>query len=159
MTRLVAVLGYSEVGGSAELHPVCAARVARAERETGPDDVVLFSGWARRGSAASEADLMATAWSGRARRQLVDRGARTTLDNAVGVGRAARRFGAADVVLVTSRWHARRASVLTRAALVGSGATLRVATTTAGPKPRHRFRELAAWTAVPLLALVAVRNR
>ena len=53
---------------------------------------------------------MATAWSGAAQRHIVDRGARTTLGNAIAVGRVARRLGVADVVLVTSRWHARRAS-------------------------------------------------
>ena len=159
MTRLVAVLGYSEVGGEVELHPVCAARVARAESEAGPNDVVLFSGWARRGRASSEADLMATAWSGRTPRRVVDRGARTTLGNAIAVGRTARRLGATDVVLVTSRWHARRAAVLTRAALLGSGATVRVATTAAGTTPAHGLREIAAWATVPLLVLVAARTR
>jgi uncharacterized SAM-binding protein YcdF (DUF218 family) len=159
MTRLVAVLGYSEAGGGAELHPVCAARVARAEREVSPADVVLFTGWARRGRSTSEADLMATAWSGGARRHVLDRGARTTLGNAIAVGRTARRLEATEIVLVTSRWHARRASVLARAALLGSRATVRVVTTPTGARPRHGLRELAAWAAVPVLALVAARTR
>ena len=60
---------------------------------------------------------------------LVDRGARTTLGNAIAVGRGARRLDASEVVVVTSGWHARRAGVLVRAALLGSGAKLRVAPT------------------------------
>ena len=90
MSRLVAVLGYSDVGGGDALHPVCAARVTRAEEEAGSEDVILFSGWARRGRATSEAELMAAAWSSTTRRHLVDRGARTTLGNAIAVGRVSR---------------------------------------------------------------------
>jgi uncharacterized SAM-binding protein YcdF (DUF218 family) len=159
MSRLVAVLGYSDVGGEVALHPVCAARVASAHAEAGPDDVVLFSGWARRGRTASEADLMAAAWSGPTRRRIVDRGARTTLGNAIAVGRAARRLGVSEVVLVTSHWHARRASVLVRAALLGTGATLRVARSTEPRSPARLLRELAAWSVVPVLAVVAARTR
>jgi DUF218 domain len=159
MTRLIAVLGYSDVGGDAALHPICAARVERARDAAEPDDVILFSGWARRGRAASEADLMATAWSGGTQRRVVDRGARTTLGNAIAVGRVARRLDVTEVVLVTSRWHARRASVLVRAALVGSGTMLRVAATEDAATPARSLRELAAWTVVPALALVAARTR
>jgi uncharacterized SAM-binding protein YcdF (DUF218 family) len=159
MSRLVAVLGYSEVGGDIVLHPVCAARVASAEGEAGAEDVVLFSGWARRGGAASEADLMAAAWSGATRRRIVDRGARTTLGNAIAVGRAARRLGVSDVVLVTSRWHARRASVLVRASLRDTGARLHVTTSGETELPVRPLRELAAWSVVPLLAVVAARTR
>ena len=87
---------------------------------------------------------------------LVDRDARTTLGNASG-GWAARRLAADEVVLVTSSWHARRASS-PRAALLGLGSEARVATT---PRPRTQtgLRELASWTIVPLLALVAARTR
>ena len=159
MSRLVAVLGYSDIGGDVVLHPVCAARVASAQAEAGPDDVILFSGWARHGRAASEADLMATAWSGPTQRRIVDRGARTTLGNAIAVGRAARRLGVADVVLVTSRWHARRASVLVRASLRGTGARLHVTTSCETEPPARLLRELAAWSVVPLLAVVAARTR
>jgi uncharacterized SAM-binding protein YcdF (DUF218 family) len=159
MSRLVAVLGYSDVGGDVVLHPVCSARVTSAEAEAGPDDVVLFSGWARHGRAASEADLMAAAWSGATRRRIVDREARTTLGNAIAVGRAARQLGVSDVVLVTSPWHARRASVLVRASLRGTGARLHVATCAETRPPVRRLRELAAWSIVPLLAVVAARTR
>jgi uncharacterized SAM-binding protein YcdF (DUF218 family) len=158
MTRLVAVLGFSD-GACADLHPVCAARLARAAAETGPDDVVLFSGWARRGADAPEADLMAASWSTPVRACLVDRGARTTLGNALAVARATRAVGAEEVVVVTSRWHARRAGVLARAALLGSGATVRVVAADERPTPARRAREAASWLVVPVLAVVAARMR
>lgn len=159
MTRLVAVLGYSDGRLDTGLHQVCAARVSRAAEETTAEDVVLFSGWARAGRASSEADLMAASWSGAQRRHFVDRKARTTLGNAIAVGRAARSIDATEVLLVTSSWHARRASVLVRAALLGSGTSLQVAATDEPPTPVRGLRELAAWTVVPVLALVAARTR
>lgn len=158
MTRLVAILGYSD--GSADgLHPVCAARLERARVEAREDDVVLFSGWARGSSSHTEADLMAAAWAARARVRLVDRGARTTFGNAVGIARAARWTQADAVVLVTSGWHARRATALVRAALVGSGVGLQVAATDEESSGRRSARELGAWLFVPLLVLLAARNR
>ena len=159
MTRLVAVLGYSDAGGRTGLHRVCRARIEQAEEQALPDDVVLFTGWARRGRATSEAELMAASWTTPSRRRLVDRGARTTLGNAIAVGRAARQLDAAQVVVVTSGWHARRAGVLVRAALLGSGARLRVVSTAESATPRTGLRELAAWAVVPVLALIAARTR
>ena len=85
--RLVAVLGYSR-GNADELHAVCAARVARAVEEARPGDSVLVSGRGRR-RAACEAELMAEAWNGRTTPLLLDRDARTTYGNAVGVAAAA----------------------------------------------------------------------
>jgi uncharacterized SAM-binding protein YcdF (DUF218 family) len=158
MTRLLAVLGYSD-GTTSELHAVCGARVARAAEEVRPDDIVLFSGWARGGQATPEADLMAASWTGTARLRLVDRDSCTTLGNAVAVARAARRVGADEVVLVTSRWHARRAAVLARAALLGIGARLRVAVADEPRTPPSRLREAACWLVVPVLAVVAARTR
>ena len=158
MTRLIAVLGYSD-STTADLHPVCAARLARAVAEARADDVVLFSGWARRSASAPEADLMARMWTTPARARLVDRRARTTFGNAVGIARAARIVGADEVVLVTSRWHAWRAAVLVRAALARSGTTLRVVVTDERATPRRGLREAASWTIVPVLALVATRSR
>lgn len=158
MTRLIAVLGYSD-GSLKTLHPICAARLARAAEETGPNDTVLFSGWARGASARAEADLMVERWHGTARVRLVDRSARTTLGNAIAVARAAQRVGADEVVLVTSRWHAQRAATLVRAALAGSGARLRVAPTDEPISARRGMREAGAWLLVPVLALVAVRSR
>jgi DUF218 domain len=160
VTRLVAVLGYSD-STTADLHPVGAARLARAAREVGPDDVVLFSGCARRPSSTPEADLMARTWRAPARARLVDRRARTTLGNAIGVARAARTLGADEVVLVTSRWHARRAGVLVHAALRGSGSGARLRVVASGERVTRRrgVREAASWAVVPVLALVAARSR
>jgi uncharacterized SAM-binding protein YcdF (DUF218 family) len=155
MTRLVAVLGYSD-GSGPELHPVCAARLARAESEATADDVVLFSGWARRGLRRTEADLMASSWTAPTRATFVDRGARTTLGNAIGVARAARKLGVDEVVLVTSPWHVRRAALLVRASLRGTGTSVRVVAADAADAPSG-LRELAAWTIAPLLAVVAIR--
>jgi uncharacterized SAM-binding protein YcdF (DUF218 family) len=154
----VAVLGYSDAT-TAELHPVCRSRVALAAEQARPADVVLFSGWARGPGLASEADLMLAGWAGAPCTRLVDRGARTTLGNAVTVARTARRLGVDEVVLVTSRWHARRAATLVRAALHGSGATLRVAAAHEPLPPERRLREAASWLVVPLLAIVAARTR
>jgi len=156
--RLVAVFGYSDRSTDA-LHPVCAARLARAEDEATDEDVVLLSGWARRRKPASEADLMRRAWNGRAASVLLDRRARTTFGNARGAAAAARRHGAHEVVLVTSGWHRRRAEVLLRAALRPVSATVTAAPTDERGSRRARARELACWTLVPLLAAVASRSR
>jgi uncharacterized SAM-binding protein YcdF (DUF218 family) len=158
VTRLLVILGYSD-GTTDELHAVCAGRLQLATEEARPDDAVLFSGWARTGSASAEADLMAASWTGPARTRLVDRRARSTLGNALGVARAMRKVGADEVVLVTSSWHARRAETLVRAALAGSGARVRVAPTAEPFAPRRSLREAGAWLLVPVLAVVAARNR
>jgi uncharacterized SAM-binding protein YcdF (DUF218 family) len=158
VTRLVAVLGYSDAS-SQELHPVCRARLVRAAAEAGPEDVVMFSGWARGTAPDAEADLMAASWLVPTRSLLVDRHARTTLGNAIAVARAARSLDADEVVLVTSCWHARRAAVLARAALLGSRATLRVSAADEPPGAARRLREAAAWLLVPAFALVAARTR
>lgn len=158
MTRLVAVLGYSD-GSVSGLHPICAARLERAAAVTAAEDVVLLSGWSRRGASASEAELMAQKWTGRTSRVLLDRGARSTAGNAVGIARAARAVGADEVVVVTSSWHGRRARALTRAALVGTDARVRLVTTDDPPRRSARFRELACWSLVPVLAMVAARAR
>jgi uncharacterized SAM-binding protein YcdF (DUF218 family) len=98
---------------------------------------------------------MASSWTAATRGKLVDRGARTTLGNAIGVGRAARQLGVDEVVVVTSRRHARRAALLVRASLRGSGASVRVVAPEADLP--SGVRELAAWTIAPLLAVVAIR--
>jgi uncharacterized SAM-binding protein YcdF (DUF218 family) len=158
-TRLVAVLGYSDHTAT-DLHPVCAARLERAAAEAHPDDVVLFSGWARGTlDRRTEADLMESAWDAPVRGRLVDRDARTTFGNAIGIARTARELSASEVVLVTSSWHARRAAALVRAALAGSGTNVRVAATDEPTAARHGIRELASLTIVPLLALVAAWTR
>jgi uncharacterized SAM-binding protein YcdF (DUF218 family) len=156
VTRLLAVLGYSE-RSTRGLHPVCAERLALAARISRPDDVVLFSGWSRTRSTASEAEAMARAWAGSGRRLMTDRGARTTAGNAIGIARAARMLAADEVVVVTSSWHAARARRLVRAAL-GSVPVVVVATHEPA-RPRHRLREAACWPVVPLVALAAGRGR
>jgi uncharacterized SAM-binding protein YcdF (DUF218 family) len=156
--RLVAILGYSDRHGDA-LHPVCAARLARAESEVRPDDTVLLSGWARRRAEAAEAELMAGAWRADARHVILDPTARSTVGNAVGIARAARRVGAREVVVVTSGWHGRRASVLARAALAGSHVNVTLATTDEPGTYRARVRELACWVTLPFVAIVAARTR
>ena len=107
-TRVIVVLGYSD-GGAGTIHPVCAARVARAAELATPDDVVVLSGWARVPGTRSEAELMAAAWSGSAREVVVDPDAQTTVGNARNALDDIRRVGAGEVVVVTSRWHAARA--------------------------------------------------
>lgn len=157
MSRLVAVLGYSS-GSGRELHAVCAARVARAAEEAVPGDAVLLSGCARRRWHASEAELMARAWSGSAERVLVDPGARSTYGNARSVARAARRLGVTEIVLVTSGWHGRRAATLVRAALRGSGPPVRLVATPERGSRAVRLRELACRPFVPLQSALAVRR-
>lgn len=158
MSRLLAVLGYS--GGRGDgLHPVCAARLARAADVATDDDVVLFSGWARDGSAPAEAELMARSWRGAGRTVLLDRGARTTAGNVIGIARTVRSLELDEVVLVTSSWHGRRAGALARSALVGTGARLALVTTDELPQPGVRARELACWSLVPVLKMVAARAR
>jgi hypothetical protein len=147
--RLIAVCGYSEAAGE-ELHEICARRLRRAEREARPDDVVLLTGWARGRSAASEAELMARSWTSRCRRLVVDSESRSTLANVAVASALAREVGARHVVLVTSGWHAGRASALLRAALRGSGSTIGLAATDEPPSARARARELVCWAFVPL---------
>lgn len=156
--RLVAVLGYSN-GTQRGLHPVCAARLARAAEVARPEDVVLLSGWARHGATAPEAELMSQAWRQPVHHIVLDRGAGTTVGNAIGIGRVARALGVDEVVVVTSSWHGRRAQALARAALAGSGVRVELATTGEEARPAARARELACWSLVPVLAVVAARAR
>jgi hypothetical protein len=150
--RLVAVLGYSNGRYHDDLHPVCASRLARAEDEAGPDDVVLFSGWRRRRRSSSEAQQMADAWQGCSLPMLVDPRARTTYGNARAIAAAAREVSAPEIVLVTSGWHGRRASVLVRAA--HGGPVVLAATDERGSLPA-RLRELGCWTLVPFQVALA----
>jgi uncharacterized SAM-binding protein YcdF (DUF218 family) len=152
------VLGFSNGRGTGELHPVCIARLRRAEREARDDDVVLLSGWARRRTAPSEAELMARSWRGAASRLLLDRNARSTVGNAVSASAAARSVGAREVVLVTSGWHGRRAAALVRAALRESGSSVSLALTDEPASTRERVREVACWLVLPLQRAVARRR-
>jgi DUF218 domain len=105
--RLVAVLGYSPRRADG-LHAICRERLRHAE---GLDaDAVLLSG---------EAELMRPEWAGPDVPLLTDDDAHNTNRNAAGVAEAARRLGADEVVVVTSRWHAPRARMLVQALLPG----------------------------------------
>jgi uncharacterized SAM-binding protein YcdF (DUF218 family) len=158
VSRLVAVFGYSDRAG-AELHPVCAARLERAADVVEPGDAVLFTGWARHGATSPEAELMARAWTRPVRRLVLDRGASTTVGNAIGIGRTARALGVDEVVVVTSSWHGSRARALARAALARTGAKVELVTTDEPSRLGARIRELACWSLVPVLAAVAARSR
>ena len=156
--RLIAVLGYSD-GKARSLHPICAARLARAESEARPEDTVLLSGWARGRGSPPEAELMARSWSSPSRRVLLDRNARSTAGNVLGAIRAARQTGAHEIVLVTSRWHARRTSALAHAALFRSRIKVTVIAADDPAAGSARLRELACWTVLPFQAFVAARTR
>jgi uncharacterized SAM-binding protein YcdF (DUF218 family) len=149
--RVVAVLGYSR-GGDRALHPICAGRVAHAERVASGARAVVLSGWARRHAPAGEAELMREAWSREDVPVVLDRSAQSTVGNAVAVARVARDLGAGELVVVTSRWHARRARALVRAALAGSGIQVSVSSPHDGSHPLLALRELACATAVPVQA-------
>lgn len=146
--RVVAVLGFS-ARRSGDLHPVCAARVRRAGELATADDVVLLSGWARSRGARSEAELMRREWRGAAARIVLDDGSRHTAENAVHAARVARDLGAAEVLVVTSRWHAPRAALFFRWYLRGSGVGVRVATARGPLAPGPVAREAAVWPLVP----------
>jgi len=149
--RVVAVLGYSR-SGDRTLHPICAHRVAHAERIATGARAVVLSGWARRHAPAGEADLMRNAWRRDDVPVVLDRSAQTTAENAEAIARVARRLGAAELVVVTSRWHARRARALVRAALRGSGIRVSVSSPGGPPAPLLALRDLAYITAVPIQA-------
>ena len=91
--RLVAVLGYSRRRGEG-IHPVCAARLAAAERpRTAPTRSCSAAGRGRSGRA-SEASLMQAAWRGPDVPLLDDGDARTTVGNARAVAAAAKAIEA-----------------------------------------------------------------
>jgi hypothetical protein len=146
--RLVAVLGYS-ARRSDGLHAVCAARLRQAERIAGEDDTVLLSGWARRRNGAGEAELMRTAWNGTGVQLISDATARNTRENAARVAETARRLGASEIVVVTSRWHAFRARTLVRAALRAPSVRVETSAPAGRPPLRLMARELACLVAVP----------
>jgi hypothetical protein len=152
--RLVAVLGYS-TGRGGTLHPICAARLRAAEGVAEGADAVLLSGWSRRRSRPSEAQLMRDAWRGPAVPLLADGDARTTAGNARAIARAARDVGADEVVLVTSSWHTRRARLLARAVLEPD-VRLDVVTPPRSRPPHLMARELACL--LPAGVTLAVRR-
>ena len=137
--RVVAVLGYSRRGDT-KLHPVCADRVAHAQRLAVARGTVILSG---------EAELMRAAWSGPEVVLICDPDARSTVENAANVAAAARTLGARELIVVTSRWHRARTTILLRAALRKSGIRLSVETADAARPLRLRLRELACLALLP----------
>ncbi len=150
------MLGYSD-GREGALHPVCAARLARAAEVTTDDDVVVLSGWARRPGQEAEAELMAASWTGAAAEVVVDPVARTTVENAVNAVDDVRRVGAREVVVVTSSWHAPRARAVFRWLLRSSGVRVR-SVSPPGGSVRAFLRELPLWLLLPA-QLAAARGR
>ncbi|MGL6279444.1 MAG: YdcF family protein [Gaiella sp.] len=145
--RVVVVLGYSD-GVTDGLHPVCAARLARAEEVAGAEDVVVLSGWARAAHHRPEAELMAEAWTGVAAELIVDPDARTTVHNVANAVNDVLRVGASEVVVVTSAWHAPRARVAMRWLLLHTGVKVRSASPS-GRSLRAVVRELPLWFLLP----------
>jgi uncharacterized SAM-binding protein YcdF (DUF218 family) len=137
--RVVAVLGYSRRGDS-ELHPVCADRVAHAQRLAVARGTVILSG---------EAELMRAAWSRPDVVLICDPDARSTVDNAANVAAVARTLGVRELVVVTSRWHRARTRLLLRAALRKSGISFSVETAEGARPLRLRLREVACLALLP----------
>jgi uncharacterized SAM-binding protein YcdF (DUF218 family) len=149
--RIVAVLGYSR-DGETDLHPVCARRLSHAERIASGARRVVLSGYARRHAPAGEAQLMRDAWQRDDVALILDMTSRTTAENAAAIAQIARRLEAAEVVAVTSRWHAPRARALLRAALTGSGITVAVSSPRGPREPLLALREVACVTLLPIQA-------
>ena len=147
-TRVIVVLGYSEAEHHG-LHPVCAQRLAHAAAVSTADDVVVLSGWSRHPGTPSEAELMAAAWTGTARELVVDPDATTTIENARNAIDDVVRCDADVVLVVTSRWHARRAVVIFRRQLCDTGAAI-VAASPPGGRLIDWLREIPRWLALPL---------
>jgi uncharacterized SAM-binding protein YcdF (DUF218 family) len=144
--HLVAVLGYSARRAEG-LHELCAARLRHAEQLVARDDVVFLSGWSRHRGRSSEAELMRRAWRVGEIRIIGDSAARATTGNAASVADTARRLGATEVTVVTSRWHALRAGVLVRAALPRT--LVRTSSPPGRPPITLLVRELACLAALP----------
>jgi DUF218 domain-containing protein len=157
--RVVAVLGYSG-RDTALLHPICAGRLRLAHELAVHGEPVILSGWGRRSAGRSEAELMREAWPGPRGHLVCDGTARSTSDNAANVAAAAGELGATELVVVTSRWHRRRARILFRAALRGQPVRLSVKGAPGPRSPAVVARELVCLAFVPfqLLRLRAVRS-
>jgi hypothetical protein len=136
---VIAVLGYSR-RADRPLHPVCAERLAHAQRLAVSAGTVILSG---------EAELMRAAWSGPDVALICDPEARSTVENAVNVAATVRRLRVEELVVVTSSWHRARVSVLLRAALRRSGIRVSVEAA-AGARPLLLLaREAACFALLP----------
>jgi uncharacterized SAM-binding protein YcdF (DUF218 family) len=138
---VVAVLGYSR-RRDADLHHICAARLARAQELAAGADTVILSGF-------PEAELMRAAWAGPDVELIPEAKSRSTAQNAANVARAARALGAQELVVVTSSWHRLRVAALMRAALRGSGIRVRVEGADAPRPVRLLAREAACLALLP----------
>ena len=147
--RVVAVFGYSR-RRDAELHPVCADRLARARGLASSNGAVILSG---------EAELMRAAWAGPDVLLVCDSEARSTVENARNVAAAARELGARELVVVTSSWHRARAGILLRAALRGSGIRVSVETSNGRAPALLLARELACLALLPFQLARLARPR
>lgn len=153
--RLVVVLGFSD-GRRAELHPICAARLAHAAGLVRDGDAVLLSGWSRHPTRLPEAELMRRAWSGSTAVLLSDPDARHTAENAANAAGHARELGVREVVVVTSTWHRARARTLFRSLLPGVRVSV-VGAATPG-SARLYLREAAVFALVPFQLRLARRR-
>ena len=155
--RVVAVLGYSSRRADG-LHPVCAERLVHARDLAHGALALVLSGYARRPHSPSEAELMRDAWADLDVDLVCDPDARSTAENVANVVATARRLGADELVVVTSRWHRPRARVFLWAATRGTGLRLSV------EAPRGRLplslvaRELGCVALLPLELLRARRR-
>jgi uncharacterized SAM-binding protein YcdF (DUF218 family) len=140
--RLVAVLGYSG-RRNAELHRICAERVAHAQAIATGSRAVLFSGM-------PEAELMRASWTGPDVELLADLKARSTAENAANIARTARELRVDEVIAVTSRWHRLRTLLLLNAALRGTGIALSVETAAGSPPLPLLARELVCVALLPV---------
>jgi DUF218 domain-containing protein len=138
--RVVAVVGYSR-RRDVRLHPVCAGRVAHAQRLATGSRAVILSG---------EAEVMRAAWTGPDVKLVCDPKARSTAENALNVAAAARELGAEELVVVTSRWHRARVRILLAAALRGSAVRLRVESSSGPRSPLLLGRELVCLALLPV---------
>jgi uncharacterized SAM-binding protein YcdF (DUF218 family) len=96
---------------------------------------------------------MHAAWQGPETQIVCDTNARNTAENAAAIARIARELGATQVVLVTSGWHARRAGLLVRAVLRGTGIDVQTSSPEDPATVRQRVRELAALAWAPVQAV------
>jgi hypothetical protein len=148
--RVVAVLGYSG-RRAAGLHPICARRLAHAQRLAGGIRAVILSG-------LPEAELMRASWVGPDVELICDPEARSTADNVRNVASTALALGATELIVVTSRWHRARVRLLLWAALRGQPVRVSVE---GADGPSHllvRVRELACLAVLPI-QLAVFRRR
>jgi uncharacterized SAM-binding protein YcdF (DUF218 family) len=100
---------------------------------------------------------MRDAWPSPCGQLVCDRTARSTADNAANVVAAADALGVSELVVVTSRWHRRRARILFRAALRGRKVRLSVEGAPGPRPPAVVARELVCLVLVPF-QLVRLRH-